>query len=192
MVLLTDLISINFPHWLDDKTDMLIQTGCARRWRRLPERVPGHFRRRPASCWNCRFTSRSQVCLFPFKNSSYRIIFSPSFEDLRVYIIRLSLFIYLYSPRLSWRDVQHLVVLNSFPPSNSPSWSLNGAGLRSNVLYGFGALDAGRLVAMGRTWKSVPSQIRHTVPCPAGSMSVLIAFPLFIIKFNPFFFFIEN
>ncbi|KAK4030076.1 hypothetical protein OUZ56_023034 [Daphnia magna] len=79
------------------------------------------------------------------------------------------------NPSLTWRDVQHLVVLNSSPPYQktgkleaSTDWPVNGAGLRSNVLYGFGALDAGRLINMGRGWKSVPPQTRMSVPCPAA------------------------
>lgn len=84
---------------------------------------------------------------------------------------------FINSPSLTWRDVQHLVVLNSSPPYQktgkleaSTDWPVNGAGLRSNVLYGFGALDAGRLINMGRGWKSVPPQTRMSVPCPAARM----------------------
>ncbi|XP_046656203.1 neuroendocrine convertase 1-like isoform X2 [Daphnia pulicaria] len=80
------------------------------------------------------------------------------------------------NPLLTWRDVQHLVVLSSSPPKQDygnkeqslTHWPANGAGLRSNVLYGFGALNAGRLIDLGLGWKSVPAQIRTSTQCPAG------------------------
>ena len=44
-------------------------------------------------------------------------------------------------------------------------WHANGAGLRSNVRYGFGALDAARLIERGRQWVNVPLQSSHIVQC---------------------------
>nr|CAH0109880.1 unnamed protein product [Daphnia galeata] len=92
------------------------------------------------------------------------------------------------NPSLTWRDVQHLVVLNSSPPkqdrelkTQSPThWQVNGAGLRSNVLYGFGALNAGRLIEMGSHWKSVPAQIRTSTQCPAGPIPLPVNTPVHI------------
>lgn len=50
------------------------------------------------------------------------------------------------SPRLTWRDVQHLTVLTAkrnqlFDPSKQHLWHINGAGLEFNHLFGFGVLD---------------------------------------------------
>ena len=67
--------------------------------------------------------------------------------------------------------MQHLVVLSSAPPPPSMNsvtvvdWYVNGAGLRSNVRYGFGALNAARLIEKGRPWVNVPPQSSHTVLC---------------------------
>lgn len=76
----------------------------------------------------------------------------------------------LNSPRLTWRDVHHLVVLSSSPPGGDENqkeaqWDINGAGLRSNVRYGFGALDADRLISLGRTWVNVPPRRQTQVYC---------------------------
>ena len=90
-------------------------------------------------------------------------------ETIYIYTFLLLLF----SPRLSWRDVQHLVVLSSAPPPPPPAgdavsiieWQVNGAGRRSNVRYGFGALDANRLVSLGRHWINLPPQSNYTADC---------------------------
>ena len=44
-------------------------------------------------------------------------------------------------------------------------WDVNGAGHRSNVRYGFGALDAARLIQLGRSWQNVPPQREIFLPC---------------------------
>ncbi|KAJ3074065.1 hypothetical protein HDU98_012184, partial [Podochytrium sp. JEL0797] len=50
-------------------------------------------------------------------------------------------------PNLSWRDIQDLIVKNSDPTDpTDPEWNLNGAGLRVSHKYGFGKLNANRLV----------------------------------------------
>lgn len=46
-------------------------------------------------------------------------------------------------------------------------WDVNGAGLRSNVRYGFGALDTARLIQLGRSWQNVPPQQEISMPCSA-------------------------
>ena len=60
------------------------------------------------------------------------------------------------NPDLTNRDVQHLVVQTAKPVDLSDElWTINGAGRRFNDNYGFGALDAGRMVTAAETWTPV-------------------------------------
>lgn len=62
--------------------------------------------------------------------------------------------------RLSWRDVQHLVAhtANWIPLKNDPDWRMNGIGLHVNEKFGFGLLDAEKMVKLAdpATFQSVP------------------------------------
>uniref|UniRef100_A0A4W5PPY4 P/Homo B domain-containing protein n=1 Tax=Hucho hucho TaxID=62062 RepID=A0A4W5PPY4_9TELE len=60
------------------------------------------------------------------------------------------------NPTLNWRDVQHLVVRASRPVDlQTHDWRTNGVGRPVSHYYGYGLLDAGRLVELAR---------KH--PCP--------------------------
>nr|CAB3264713.1 CiPC2 Neuroendocrine convertase 2-like [Phallusia mammillata] len=64
---------------------------------------------------------------------------------------------------LTWRDMQHLTVLTSTPKQlhdNLHQWKRNGVGLFFNHLFGFGVLNAERMVKMASTWKTVPARFR--------------------------------
>ena len=63
---------------------------------------------------------------------------------------------------MSWRDLQHLIVLTSdkINPS-SPSWLRNGAGLLVSEYYGFGSLNAGHLVEAARRHDWTTSRSQH-------------------------------
>eukprot|EP00038_Savillea_parva_P007732 m.172197 g.172197 ORF g.172197 m.172197 type:complete len:971 (+) comp13486_c0_seq1:235-3147(+) len=64
------------------------------------------------------------------------------------------------NPRLTWRDLQHLVVRTSRHIDSSDSgWRANGIGRLFNPKYGYGALDAMALVTMAENWTSVPPVI---------------------------------
>ncbi|RWS26049.1 Neuroendocrine convertase 1-like protein, partial [Leptotrombidium deliense] len=62
------------------------------------------------------------------------------------------------NPDLSWRDVQHLVVITSeFKPlRNNKGWKRNSAGLMYNSRFGFGLLNAEAMVNAALKWTSVP------------------------------------
>ncbi|KAM3849392.1 proprotein convertase subtilisin/kexin type 5 [Diretmus argenteus] len=63
------------------------------------------------------------------------------------------------NPRLTWRDVQHIIVRTSqASPLNAPDWQLNGAGYKVSHLYGFGLLDAERMVKEAEQWRQVAPQ----------------------------------
>jgi len=54
------------------------------------------------------------------------------------------------NPKLSWRDIQHIVVhtANWIPLKRDPDWRMNGIGLHVNEKFGFGLLDSERIVKM--------------------------------------------
>ena len=81
-----------------------------------------------------------------------------------------SMTVFSFSPKLTWRDMQHLTVLTSkrnslFDSKGRFHWNMNGVGLEFNHLFGFGVLDAGAMVALAKQWKSVPARYH----CEAGS-----------------------
>lgn len=84
----------------------------------------------------------------------------------------------VYSPSLTWRDIQHLCVLTSKRNSLYDSkkrffWNMNGVGLEFNHLFGYGVLDAGSMVALAKAWKSVPPRYH----CEAGSLTEALPIP---------------
>lgn len=68
----------------------------------------------------------------------------------------------LHSPRLTWRDIQHIVVWTSNwePLKNDQDWSPNGVGLHVNRKFGFGLLVAEKIVELAKpnTFKTVPEK----------------------------------
>ena len=73
-----------------------------------------------------------------------------------------------FSPKLTWRDVQHIIV--NAAQVTSPvdeGWVSNGAGFHFNHKFGFGRLDASRMVSLAKSWKNVPKQ--RTCQGPSSS-----------------------
>jgi len=63
------------------------------------------------------------------------------------------------NPNVSWRDVQHLIVNTAQVTSPvDEGWVDNGAGFHFNHKFGFGRLDAGKMVEAAKNWKNVPKQ----------------------------------
>lgn len=79
---------------------------------------------------------------------------------LDIYIFYSSLLLFIYSPKLSWRDIQHLVVWTSQaePLKNNVGWKMNKVGLKFNSRFGFGLMDAHKMVVVGKNWTNVPPQ----------------------------------
>lgn len=85
------------------------------------------------------------------------------------------------NPNLTWRDMQHLMVRAATPHNPLPSqWTTNGVGTRYSHYFGFGSLDAGKMVGLARGWRSVPPAFRcrlhaavHDVPLEPGRRLVL-------------------
>lgn len=60
---------------------------------------------------------------------------------------------------ITWRDLQHLVFETAQKVSpNDLGWQKNGVGKEYNHKFGFGVLDADRLVTTALSWKQVPEQ----------------------------------
>ena len=73
-----------------------------------------------------------------------------------------------YSPSLTWRDVQYLIVYTSNTEKTNASDSItNGVGLAVSHQVGFGVMDAEAMVTRARHWINVPSllieQITSTI-----------------------------
>ena len=64
------------------------------------------------------------------------------------------------NPSLTWRDMQYLVVMTSRagPLKEESGWSRNGAGREFSHQFGYGLMDAGRMVDLAAKWKSLPTQ----------------------------------
>ena len=65
-----------------------------------------------------------------------------------------------FSPSLTWRDVQYLIVYTANPDLTNDTDNLtrNGAGLAVSRQYGFGVMDAEAMVTRARHWINVPPQ----------------------------------
>jgi furin len=65
---------------------------------------------------------------------------------------------------LSWRDVQYLIVYSSDTSKLvSSNWAVNGIGRRFNHEFGFGLMNAGRMVELARSWVNVGEQLKCSV-----------------------------
>ncbi|KAI0983309.1 hypothetical protein GJ496_007958 [Pomphorhynchus laevis] len=76
------------------------------------------------------------------------------------------------NPSLTWRDIQHLTVLTTdrnhlHDRSGTHLWKLNGAGLEFNHLFGFGVLNAEKMVKLAKLWKPLPERTY----CMAGAFT---------------------
>uniref|UniRef100_A0AAU7L203 Neuroendocrine convertase 2 n=1 Tax=Dugesia japonica TaxID=6161 RepID=A0AAU7L203_DUGJA len=73
---------------------------------------------------------------------------------------------------IGWRDMQHLTVLTSkrnhlHDRDRRHNWTINGAGLEFNHLFGYGVLDAGDMVRVSKKWVNVPERFH----CIAGQIN---------------------
>ncbi|CAG2222108.1 unnamed protein product [Mytilus edulis] len=75
---------------------------------------------------------------------------------------------------LTWRDIQHMIVLtssrNGFTDSYS-SWATNGAGKEYSQVLGFGLMNAEGMVTQAASWTNVPTQQTCTTATFTGSGS---------------------
>ncbi|KAA0201933.1 hypothetical protein HAZT_HAZT004776, partial [Hyalella azteca] len=66
---------------------------------------------------------------------------------------------------LTWRDVQHLTVLSSNYDtlSDNEGWQQNALGFFFNLRFGFGLLDAEKMVTYALNWTTVPEKVVRSV-----------------------------
>ena len=86
-----------------------------------------------------------------------------NFSLTRLTFLPGNLFLVFYcSPRLTWRDIQHIVVWTSNwePLKHDQDWSPNGVGLHVNRKFGFGLLVAEKIVELAKptTFRTVPEK----------------------------------
>lgn len=69
-------------------------------------------------------------------------------------------------PDLSWRDVRHILVHTAIPfrMDADPSWVRNGAGRWYSYKFGFGKVDAAKVVDAALAWKSVGRPVVRSLP----------------------------
>ncbi|KAL7053808.1 hypothetical protein AAHC03_026757 [Spirometra sp. Aus1] len=86
-------------------------------------------------------------------------------------------------PNLTWRDMQHIIVLTSkrnhlYDRENTHNWTINGAGLEFNHLFGYGVLDAGDMVRIAKVWKTVPERFHCIAGIFSGRKTVSVGKPI--------------
>lgn len=60
---------------------------------------------------------------------------------------------------LTWRDMQHIVVLTAKPGNlDAQDWLINGVGRKVSHSFGYGLMDAAEMVSLARNWTTVPKQ----------------------------------
>jgi len=77
------------------------------------------------------------------------------------------------NPKLTWRDVQHIVVRNAKKANlKADDWTVNGAGLNVSHAFGFGLMDAGGMVKTALRWEKVPMQKQCQIDWEGAEVSV--------------------
>jgi len=71
------------------------------------------------------------------------------------------------NPKLTWRDVQHILVRTSRPGNlQAVDWKENGVGRKVSHNYGYGLMDAEAMVTHAKNWKEMPMQQSCEVVSP--------------------------
>ncbi|KAA3682170.1 furin [Paragonimus westermani] len=77
--------------------------------------------------------------------------------------------------RLTWRDLQYLVVYTARPEGlRANDWRVNGVGRSVSHAFGYGLMDAGAMVDLALNWTNVPPQrvCEAQAPISGGPVSV--------------------
>lgn len=71
------------------------------------------------------------------------------------------------NPRLTWRDMQHIVVRTAKPANLvAKDWRTNALGRNVSHAFGYGLMDAAAMINMARRWTTVPAQYTCEVRSP--------------------------
>ena len=100
-------------------------------------------------------------------------------------------FVTFSSPNLTWRDVQHIIANSARAAPGGVwlkqgHWLQNKAGFHISKVYGFGLMDAGKMVMLARKWKKVPEQIKCEIEGSDKDMWVSILSLFFFFFFFNF------
>ncbi|XP_024081475.1 furin-like protease 2 [Cimex lectularius] len=78
------------------------------------------------------------------------------------------------NPNLTWRDMQHILVLSANPKPllKEPGWTVNGARRKVSHKFGFGLMDGGAMVNLAEQWTTVPTQ--HICKTPIMTVDRII------------------
>jgi len=67
------------------------------------------------------------------------------------------------NPNLTWRDMQHIIVQSARKRDlKAEDWKVNGVGRWYSHSFGYGIMDAGRMVELSKNWKNVKSQEEYS------------------------------
>lgn len=134
----------NDDFWLSrlrEITDILESLGLAHLQARFPHPVS-----QSVGIWQL-------VVPYPASRALTRV-----FCILLQFLPTLNLWLF-FSPKLTWRDVQHVIVETSQVTSPlDEGWKINGAGKRYNRKFGFGRLDVSKMVDKVLKWNNVDKQ----------------------------------
>lgn len=125
-------------------------------------------------CFSFSFKSKIRTGLTPFYKSLMSKKSNPWIETIFTWkglrqalfknkwhspVLKLNNLPLRLSPKLTWRDVQHIIVESSQVTSPlDEGWKTNGAGKRYNHKFGFGRLDVSKMVDKALKWKTVDKQ----------------------------------
>ncbi|XP_064650000.1 furin-like protease kpc-1 isoform X4 [Lineus longissimus] len=77
------------------------------------------------------------------------------------------------NPRLTWRDMQHVVVRTANPKGlQAGDWVTNAVGRKVSHSFGYGVLDASAMVNLALNWTTVPPQ--HACTIQAGHTNKVV------------------
>ena len=67
-------------------------------------------------------------------------------------------------PELTWRDLQHILVQTAVPVNEQETWDKTFIGKKFSHTYGYGKLDAYRIVEAAKSWELVKPQAWYNSP----------------------------
>lgn len=77
--------------------------------------------------------------------------------------------------RLTWRDLQHIVVLTAKQANlEANDWTTNAVGRKVSHHFGFGLMDVGAMVALAENWTTVPEQHRCEITSKQASRGMVV------------------
>lgn len=71
------------------------------------------------------------------------------------------------NPKLTWRDMQHIVVRTAKPANLiAKDWRTNALGRNVSHAFGYGLMDAAAMIVMAKQWTTMPEQFSCEIKSP--------------------------